>query len=73
MICRAVMPSDTLARKAHRLLRARGFSAEIVRSSGTKEGCGFALRIMGDCNAARDLLERAGIPVRSMRNERDGS
>lgn len=67
------MPSDTLARKAQRILKARGFSAEIVRSSGGKEGCGFALRITGDCNAARELLAREGIVVRSMRNERDSS
>ncbi|MBQ2263958.1 MAG: DUF3343 domain-containing protein [Oscillospiraceae bacterium] len=72
MICRAVMPSDTLARKAQRLLRANGYAAEVIRSTG-REGCGFGLRIVGDCNAARELLERQGITVRSMRNERDGT
>ncbi len=71
MICRAVMPSDTLARKARRLLIANGFSAEVVRHVG-KEGCGFSLRIAGDCSAAKELLEREGITVRSMRRERDG-
>ncbi|MBR4101428.1 MAG: hypothetical protein IKK51_06090 [Oscillospiraceae bacterium] len=71
MICRAVMPSDTLARKAQRILTANDFSAEIIRST-SKEGCGFGLRIVGNCAAAQALLEREGIPVRSMRIERGG-
>lgn len=73
MICRAVMPSDTLARKAQRLLTANGYSAEVVRNSGSKDGCGFSLRIYGNCSAAQALLEREGITVRSMRIERDGT
>ncbi len=72
MICRAVIPSDTLARRARQLLTANGYSAEIVRHVG-REGCGFSLRIAGDCNAAKALLEREGITVRSMRRERDGA
>lgn len=72
MICKMVMPSDTLARKAQRILAANGYSSEIIRSSGSKEGCGFALRIRGNCDAAISLLERNGITVRSMRIERDG-
>jgi hypothetical protein len=71
MICRAVIPSDTLARKAQRILNARGFSAELIRTSGT-DGCGYGLRIAGDCRAALALLEQQGIAVRSVRNERDG-
>lgn len=73
MICRVVIPSDTLARKAQRILNANGYSAEVVRSSGSKDGCGFALRIRGNCDAARMLLEREGITIRSVRIERDGA
>lgn len=66
------MPSDTLARKAQRILAANQISAEIVRSTG-KDGCSFGLRIFGNCTAAQVLLERAGIPVRNLRIERDGT
>lgn len=66
------MPSDTLARKAQRILAANGYAAEVVRHSGSKDGCGFSLRINGNCSAAQALLEREGITVRSMKAERDG-
>lgn len=71
MICKMVIPSDTLARKAQRILAENGYSAEIIRNTGKKDGCGFALRMRGDCDAAVRLLERNGITVRSMRIERD--
>ncbi len=66
------MPSDTLARKAQRILTANDFSAEVIRSTTAKDGCGFSLRIVGDCTQAQQLLEREGIPVRSIRIERGG-
>lgn len=73
MICRAVMPSDTLARKAQRMLTAKGYACELVRNNLQEgEGCGFGLKIAGDCDEIRMLLRREGIPVRGMRNERDG-
>ncbi len=64
------MPSDTLARKAQRLLTANDFSAEVIRNTSAKDGCGFGLRIVGNCTAAQELLEREGIPVSSIRIER---
>ncbi len=72
MTCRIVIPSDTLARKAQRILTANGYSSEIIRNTSQKDGCGFAVRIRGDCNAAVRLIEQNGITVRSMRIERDG-
>ncbi len=72
MICRAVLPSETYAYKAHRVLTANGYPCEIVRSSGLREGCGFSLRMTGNCEQAHALLIREGIPVQSVRIERDG-
>ncbi len=65
------MPSDTLARKAQRLLAARGYASEVVRNNPREgEGCGFGLKIAGDCDEILALLRREGIPVRGVRNER---
>ena len=70
MLCRAVLPSETLAHKAQRILTAHGYSSEIVRSTSKKEGCGFGLRIAGNCDAAHTLLLREGVPVKLMTPER---
>ncbi len=66
------MPSDTLARKAQRFLTAKGYSCELMRTSSLQdsEGCGFGLKIHADCDEIKTLLQREGIPVRGMRNER---
>ena len=73
MLCKAVLPSETLAHKAQRILSAHGYSSEIIRSTSRKEGCGFGLRISGDCAAAHTLLLREGVPVRMMLPERGSS
>jgi hypothetical protein len=73
MLCKAVLPSETLAHKAQRILTAHGYSCEIIRSTSRKEGCGYGLRISGDCNAAHTLLLREGVPVKLMVPERSRS
>lgn len=72
MLCRAILPSETYAHKAQRLLAAHGYSCEIVRNTDRKAGCAYALRIAGNCEAAHALLLREGIPVRLMKTERGG-
>ena len=72
MLCKAVLPSETLAHKAQKLLSAYGYPCEIVRDTSRREGCGYALRISGNCEAAHALLLRQGIPVKLMRIERGG-
>lgn len=63
-VCNAVMPSYTYAMKAERLLRSRGYSCEIVRRGNTSDsGCGFSLRIKGDCGAAAEILKSYSVPV----------
>ena len=71
MICRVGLSSDTMTRKAQRILTANGYHCEIFRSTKTSaEGCGFGLRVMGDCEAAKALLQRDGFEIRSTRTER---
>lgn len=70
MICRAVLPSETYALKAQRVLAANGYHSEIIRSTSRGIGCGYSLRTAGDCNAIRELLHREGIPVQNVRDER---
>ena len=72
MLCRAVLPSETIAHKAQRILAANGYPCEIVRNTDKREGCGYGVRISGNCEAAHALLLREGIPVKLMRNERGG-
>ncbi|MBQ8928629.1 MAG: hypothetical protein IJ055_10220 [Oscillospiraceae bacterium] len=72
MVCRVVLPSETYAHKAHRVLAANGLISEIIRASGSREGCTFGLRVVGSCEAVSDLLGRAGIPVRRITSERGG-
>ncbi len=69
MICKAGMASDTLARKAQRVLAAKGYPSSLIRSTG-KDGCGFALMVDADCEQVQRLLQQEGIPFRSLRNER---
>ena len=70
MICRAVLPSETYAQKAQRVLAANGYHSEIIRSTSRGVGCGYSLRTSGDCNAVRELLRREGIPAQNVRDER---
>lgn len=72
MLCRAVLPSETIAHKAQKILSANGYPCEIVRTIDQKSGCGYAVRVSGNCEAAHALLLREGIPVKLMRNERGG-
>ena len=72
MLCRAVLPSEALAHKAQRVLSANGYSSEIFRNTDKKAGCGYGVRISGNCEAAHALLLREGIPVKLMRIERGG-
>lgn len=72
MLCRAVLPSETYAQKAQRILAANGYYCEIIRSTSRKEGCGYGLRVAGDCEGVRELLLREGIPVQNVRIERGG-
>ncbi len=71
MICKAGMASDTLARKAQRILTARGYPCELFRSTG-KDGCGFGLTIAGSCDQIQAVLQREKIPFRSLKSEGDG-
>lgn len=73
MICMAVLPSDTFAHKAQRILTANGYKIEMIRTTSRDEGCIFGIRIHGELEEIRALLEREKIPVRSLRIERDGS
>ena len=73
MLCKAVLPSETLAHKAQKILTAYGYPCEMIRSTSRKEGCGFGLRIAGDCEAAHTLLIREGVPVKLMTPERGGA
>lgn len=70
MLCKAVLLSETMAHKAQRVLAANGYPCEIVRSTDKKAGCGYGVRISGNCEAAHALLLREGIPVKLMRTER---
>ncbi len=70
MLCKAVLPSETYAYKAQRVLAANGYPSEMIRSTGQKEGCGFGLRIAGNCEQIHALLIREGIPVQLVRKER---
>lgn len=65
--CIAAMPSYTFALKAQKLLRARGYPCEIKRSEpGSRGGCGYSLKISGDCRAAAEVLKRYSIPFSGM-------
>lgn len=70
MLCRAVLPSETYAYKAQRILAANGYSCEIVRSTSQRGGCQFSLSVTGDCEQIQALLQREKIPVQSVRIER---
>lgn len=72
MICTAVLPSETFAHKAQRILTANGYPSELIRSSSLKEGCAFGVKIVGRPEDIQEVLENAHIPVRSLQSERDG-
>ncbi len=71
MINTAILPSETYARKAQRILTANGYPSELVRFTSPREGCRFGLRIVGKPEEIQDILRNAGIPVRTFGNERD--
>ena len=71
MICRAVLPSETYAMKAQKILASMGYPCEVVRSTSKKEGCGFGLKVVGDCEQIHRLLIQEGIPVQTVRIERE--
>lgn len=70
MRCRVVLPSETYAYKAQRILAANGYSCEMVRVTSPRGGCQFGLSITGDCEQIQALLQQEGIPVQSVRSER---
>ncbi|MDE6730737.1 MAG: hypothetical protein K2J71_08185 [Oscillospiraceae bacterium] len=69
MICMAVLPSDTFAHKAQRILTANGYSCEMIRTTSPQDGCIFGIRIHGDPEQIRALLKRGNIPVKSIQTE----
>lgn len=71
MICRVGLTSDTMVRKAQKLLTINGYRCEVIRLTGrSAEGCTFGLRVFGNCEEASSLLKQAGMDVRSLRTER---
>ena len=70
MLCRVVLPSETYAQKAQRVLAANGYHSEIIRSTSRGLGCGYSLRAAGDCETIRAILSRENIPVQNVRDER---
>ena len=72
MLCKAVLLSDTFTRKAQKILAANGYPSEIIRSTSLREGCGFGLRVAGNCEQIHALLNIEGIPVQSVRIESGG-
>lgn len=67
----AIMPSETYARKAQRILSAKGYNSKLIRLTSPHEGCHFGLNVTGDAEEIQSLLRQAGIPVRYFGNERD--
>ncbi|MBD5143647.1 MAG: hypothetical protein K2O52_01375 [Oscillospiraceae bacterium] len=73
MICMAVLPSDTFAHKAQRILTANGYKTEMIRTTTREDGCIFGIRIYGKLETIKLLLEQERIPVKSLRIERDNT
>ena len=71
MVNTVILPSETYARKAQRTLTAKGYHSELIRFTVPKEGCSFGLKAIGKPEEIQEILEKAGIPVKSFRNERD--
>lgn len=71
MIQTVMFPSETYTRKAQRILTSRGYTSEMIRITN-REGCHFALRIVGKPEEIRAILAEHRIPVSDFRNERDG-
>lgn len=64
--CIAEMPSYTYAVKSEKLLKARGYQCEIHREEANFEkGCGYSLKIYGNCDQAVKLLDNYSIPYTS--------
>lgn len=73
MICMAVLPSDTFMYKAQRILTANGYKTEMIRTTTREDGCIFAIKIHGEFEKIRLLLEHERIPVKNLRIERDNA
>lgn len=64
--CAAEMPSYTYAVKGEKLLKARGYQCEVQREEAPSEnGCGYSLKIYGDCSRAKNILDSYAIPYTS--------
>lgn len=73
MMNTVILPSETYARKAQRILTARGYNCELIRLTSPHEGCHYGLNVMGKAEDIQAILRQAGIPVRYFGNERDVS
>ena len=66
-VCIAEMPSYTYAVKGERLLRARGFPCKVKRKERTSSGgCGFILKVYGQCSEAAGILDMNAVPYRTI-------
>ncbi len=62
-VCILEMPSYTYAVKSEKLLKSRGYSCEIKRSeSSSGKGCGYSLKIFGECGNAAEILDNYSVP-----------
>ena len=66
-----IVSSITYALKGQKVLSSQGIVSYIERStpSMSKRGCGYGLRVNGDVNRARGILEQAGVHVRNVIEE----
>lgn len=65
--CYAAMPSYTYALKAEKLLKARGYQAEVRRREKTSSaGCGYSLYIGHNCPQALEILRKNAIPFKGL-------
>lgn len=68
--CAVDMPSYTLAMKAQKILKARGYTCEVKRNqSNSDAGCGYYINFSGDCIKAKEILEKYSIPFEKLRKE----
>ena len=64
-LCTLVLTSVTYAYKAAGILAAEGMRAYPVKSPDVAKvrGCGYGVEVDGDCETAKQILERSGIAV----------
>jgi hypothetical protein len=69
--CKAIVRSDTHARKAQKILEGYGYSCQVRRNpQPDAEGCGYLLLMNGNCSSVSDILVSAGIPYTQLQNVR---